>query len=321
MDLIYTNRKRADQGVLSAYAFDLSFGAKENDFEMTLGASESTLEFGAFIYMEGTEYGGIVDGLKTSTNGETITYMGRTWHGLLNSKIIEPDKDEDYFVISGDANEALGVLIARLGLNSLFVAEKELSGITITNYQFNRYCKGYDGIRAMLASVNAKLKIAWKDRAVCLSAEPIKDYSKEPVDGDMASLTVESHKNKVNHLICLGKGDLAEREVIHLYASNVGTIGDSQHFTGLDEYTETYENSSAESSEDLRNGGIERFKELRGIDKAEISIPEAESLPYDIGDIVGATEIRTGVSVASAVTQKIVRINNGAISTEYQTGG
>ena len=34
MDLIYTNANGVDLGVLSAYAFDLSFGASENDFEI-----------------------------------------------------------------------------------------------------------------------------------------------------------------------------------------------------------------------------------------------------------------------------------------------
>ena len=34
MDLIYTNANGEDQGILSAYAFDLSFGASENDFEI-----------------------------------------------------------------------------------------------------------------------------------------------------------------------------------------------------------------------------------------------------------------------------------------------
>ena len=44
MDLIYTNAQRADMGVLSAYAFDLSFGASENNFEMALGKAEAVLE-------------------------------------------------------------------------------------------------------------------------------------------------------------------------------------------------------------------------------------------------------------------------------------
>ena len=319
MDLIYTNAKRVDQGVLKAYAFDLSYGsdADENDFEMILGKSEAMLESKAFIYIEGTEYGGIVDGIKTTTNHESITYKGRTWHGILNSKVIEPDSGENYLVVSGDANEILSMLIDRLGLSGLFVAAKTLSGISISKYQFHRYCKGYDGIRAMLAANGAKLKITWKDRFVYLSAEPIVDYTESPVDGDIATLTVEQHETKVNHLVCLGRGELAEREVIHLYVDQFGRIGDVQYFTGIEEVADVYDNSN---SEDLRSDGIKRLKELRDNDKAEMDLLESESPTYDIGDIVGASDVESGVGVAAAVSQKIVRISNGAISTEYKTG-
>ncbi len=318
MDLIYTNAKKADQGVLITHYFDLSFGAEENDFELTIGTNEPTLESGAFIYFEGTEYGGTVDGLKTSTNGETVTYMGRTWHGIINSKVIQPGDGDDYLTVSGDANLILFSLIARLGLSGLFVAAEELSGVYISNYKFHRYCKGYDGIMAMLAASGAKLKIAWENRSVRLSAVPISDYTESPIDGDIATLTVEQHKQKVNHLICLGKGELAAREVIHLYADQFGRIGDVQHYRGIDEITDTYDNNS---SDDLRSDGIERFAELRNIDKAEITLPETEGLFYDIGDIVGATEYKSGVSVTEKVTQKIVKIENGVVSTEYKTGG
>lgn len=318
MDLIYTNAKKVDLGVISAYDFDLSFGADENDFEMTVGANEAALEFGSFVYIEGTEYGGIVDWLKAETNGETITYGGRTWHGIMNSKIIQPNSDENYFVVSGDANTILASLVSRLSLSGLFSAEEGPSWINIRSYQFHRYCKGYDGIRAMLAANGAKLKMSWEGRSVRLSAEPVTDYTKYPVDGDTAMLTVERHEKKVNHLICLGKGDLAEREVIHLYVDQFGRIGDVQYYTGLEEITDTYDNSN---SDDLRNDGIERLKELRSTDNAEIAIPETEGLSYDIGDIVGAEERKSGIKVSETVTQKIVTINNGVISTEYKTGG
>lgn len=320
MDLIYTDAERIDKGVLSAYAFDFSYGANasENDFNMTLGKSEASLEFGAFIYMEGTEYGGTVDAKKTSTNAESVTYIGRTWHGILNSKVIQPDSGEDYFAVSGDANAIIATVIDRLGLSGLFSAVETESGVNISHYQFHRYCKGYDGLRAMLEANGAKLKIAWKDRAVYLSAVPIVDYTEAPIDGDTASLSVEQHYKKVNHLICLGKGNLAEREVVHLYADQFGNIVDTQYFTGLDEVSDVYDNSN---TEDLRSDGIKRFKELRDSDKANISLTEKnDGLIYDIGDIVGATEIASGVSAAAAVSQKIVRINNGAVSIEYKTG-
>lgn len=320
MDLIYTNRNRVDQGVLSAYALDLSYGAEENDYELILSAEEASLDFGAVIYVEGTEYGGTVDGRKSTTGADTVTYMGRTWHGIMNSKVIQPDPGEDYLVVSGDANEILAFLVARLDLSGLFLAEESLSGMNISNYKFSRYCRAYDGMRAMLAAHGAKLKIEWKGRKVHLSAVPITDYTKMPIDGDVATLTVEQHRQTVNHLICLGRGDLAEREVIHLYVDQFGRIGDVQYYTGLDEITDTYENTNAESSDALRTDGIKKLTELCGTDTAEIAITESADMIYDVGDIVGASDVASGVSVTETVVQKIVKISAGVVSIEYKTG-
>ena len=323
MDLIFTNAKKVDQGVLLAYSLDLSFGedVNENDFELTIGDTESMLEDNAVIYIEGTEYGGIVDGMKSNTDSETLTHIGRTWHGILNSKVIQPDSGSDHLIVSGDANIVLASVIARLGLSGLFVAAENLSGINIAGYQFNRYCMGYDGIRAMLKANGAKLKIRWENRAVVLSAEPIADYTESPVDGDVAPLTVERHGNKVNHLICLGRGELSEREIIHLYVDQFGRIGTVQVYTGIDEIMDVYDYSNAESYEELMKGGIERLTELRDNDKIEVSINEGNDITYDVCDIIAATDTKTGNTANATVIQKIVKINNGTISIEYKTGG
>lgn len=321
MDLIYTNARRADLGALRAYAFDLSFGEKENDFELVLGAAETVLDYGAFIYIEGSEYGGIVDGMKTSTVSDSVTYAGRTWHGLLNSKVIEPDPGAAYLTVSGDANDVLRLLIGRMGLGDLFAVEDIPSGINISKYQFHRYCKGYDGIRDMLSDNGAKLRITWRERFVYLSAEHIMDYSAVPIDGNTAPLSVEKYKNKVNHLIVLGRGELAEREIHHLYVDQFERIGEVRYYTGLEEYSDTYENTNAETTDELLSDARSKLRKLRDLDCAEISINEDSSKVFDIGDIVGATEMRTGVSVSAAVAQKIVRIKNGAVSIEYKAGG
>lgn len=323
MDLIYTDANRVDLGVIPAYAFDMSFGASENDFAITIGKGEATISPKSLVYIEGTEYGGIVDSVKTSTRGDTAIYSGRTWHGIINSKVIQPDPGENYVVVSDDANSILASLVARLGLSGLFVVAEPDPGVYISRYQFPRYCKGYDGIRAMLTKNGAKLKIEWDAtaRAVRLSAVPVVDYSAEPVDGDMATLSVERHDAKVNHLICLGRGELAEREVLHLYADQNGNIGEAQFCTGVEEVVDIYENTAVETVEELRSGGVSRLEELRNIDKAEMDLVETEAPLYDIGDIVGATDIETGISISAPVTQKIVKIENGAIRTEYKTGG
>lgn len=322
MDLIYTNTNGIDLGVLRSYSLDLSFGIDENEnnFELVLGKADPVVEDGAFIYIEGTEYGGMIGSLRSNSASESRTHMGRTWHGVLNSKIIEPDSGADYLTVNGDANTVLGLLVDRLGLSGLFAAPTGPSGVTVKNYQFNRYVKGYDGIRAMLSSCGAKLKMRWAGKRVELYAEKVVDYTNRPVDGDEAALTVERYADKVNHLICLGGGELAEREVLHLYVDQFGRIGTTQVYTGVAEIVEVYDYSSAESSEALRSDGIKRLEELRNIDKVEVTAYEGSGLEYDIGDLIGGTDSSTGNTAKASVVQKIVKIDNGVVSIDYKTG-
>lgn len=321
MDVIYTDGNRADVGVLDKYKFDLSFGASENDFQLEVSGDGVNLDFGAVVYIEGTEYGGIVDIRKTTSNNDVTTYLGRTWHGVMNSKVIQPDSGVAYLTMSGDANTVLSTMVERLTLTDLFSVDTGASGITITNYKFPRYCKGYDGIRDMLTANGAKLQMRWTGRMVELSAIPVVDYTNAPVDNDMAVLDVEKHGQKINHLICLGKGELTDREVVHLYVNSAGQIVDTPTYTGLDEYADTYDYSSAESSDALRDYGIKQLEKLRDVDKSEMSLNEDVDLVYDIGDIVGATDVRSDLSVSATVTQKIVKIDNGTMDIEYKTGG
>lgn len=321
MDLIYTDPRRVELGVLLSYTLDLSYGIdeNENDFELTLGRFEPLLEDGAIICIDGTEYGGIVDGMKSTSSEETRISIGRTWHGVLNSKVIQPDPGQDYLVVTGDANDVLGALIPRLGLSSLFRVASSRSGVSIKSYQFHRYVKGYDGIRAMLASGGGKLKMRWADTGVELYAAPIVDYSSQAVDGDEAILSVERYGAKVNHLICLGQGDLKDREVLHLYVDQFGRIGGKQYYTGLDEVVEVYDYSSVGSSAELRSEGIKQLEELRNNDKVEVTAYEGSGLEYDIGDIIGGTDTASGNTAKATVAQKIVKINNGAVSIDYKT--
>lgn len=325
MDLIYTNASKIDQGVLSAYSLDLAYGANsdENNFEVKLGKNEPSLDDSALIYIEGTEYGGIVDGMKKSSTSEVRAYFGRTWHGILNSKVIAVDYSTSSGIFKGEANKLLADIIYRLSLNDLFTADENDSGVTIKSHQFGSYSLGYDGITKMLSKNGAKLKIAWdaKSRKVRLSAVSIADYTESALDSDVAQLSIERHCNKVNHMICLGRGQQEERWVVHLYVDQFGRIGNKQYFKGSEEYVYIYDNTFCESMEDLISMGETKLNELLNKDKAEIDFAESETALFDVGDIVAATDLQTGIGVSSAVTSKIVRINNGVISTEYKTGG
>ena len=273
MDLIVTDANGIDQGVLRGYTLDEAYGADENDFTLTVPVSSHILSAGCRWYLEdvqdgqciGTEYGGIVDSIATDTGAQTVTYSGRTWHGVLESRVIAPDSGQDYLYVSGDANDVLRMLIERIGLSGLFTVSEDVSEVQIAGYQFPRYVMGYSGICDMLYKNGGKLTMAHVGQHVVLSAVPYCDYSNdEEWDSSQIDLSMKQSLRPVNHLICLGQGDLKDRAVIHLFTDEGGGVQpyavtdhplqDSDYILdtsqkvlfGLDEVVDVYDYSSAE---------------------------------------------------------------------------
>lgn len=320
MDLIYMDEKKRDIGVMKNFTLDLAFGEDENNFELSTVMENNVCESGFYIYAEGTDYGGIIDQIKVNTSSNSLKYIGRTWHGILGSKIIEPDEGQDYLILSGDANQVLASLIQRMNLGDLFVASDAPSGVIVQNYKMNRYIDGYKGIVKMLQSVNGKLNIAFRQGYATLTAKPLVDYSKnEEFDSSQISFEIKKNFKPTNHVICLGAGDLAERTVIHLYADKDGNISHTQTFFGMDEVCEVYDYSNAESDEELENGGKEVMEKSWNSDSVKINFTNASSV-YDIGDVVGAKENVTGISIVQKIIKKIVTLKNERATISYKVG-
>lgn len=320
MDLIYTDTMGNDVGVLKDYTLDLAFGSDENDFELTVDLKHHCCEVGCLVYIENTEYGGIIDGWIVSTVDEKLTYVGRTWHGILAMKIIEPDPGESYMKVSGEANEVIGGLINRLGLSDLFVTPTEQSGLFIDNYSFDRYIDAYSGIKKMLELISAKVKFTFAEGKVIISAVPSVDYSQdEQFDNESVEMQIENRDNTVNHLICLGKGELKDRTVVHLYVDANGNVSDVQTIFGSQEQVSVLDYPSVESEEELVNNGVNKLKELRNARVVEMDFTADEDT-YDVGDTIGAEEIITGTIAVEKITKKIVTINKGEVNIQYKVG-
>lgn len=320
MDLIYANEKREDIGILLDYSLDLAVGADENNFELTLDQNHHCCKSGYFIYIEGTEYGGIIDRIQVNTKSKELKYIGRSWSGILDNKIIVPDQGEDYLTVSGEANQVLQSLLTRLGLTDLFTASNEDSGLMINRYQFDRYTYGYSAVCKMLKKVGGKLHFHYENGSVILSTLPLIDYTEtEQFDTDQVELEIEKVYQSTNHVICLGQGELKDRQVIHLYADKNGNIGYAQTITGLNELTEKYDYPNAESLEELEQGGRKILEEAATEGTVRMSFA-AEETVYDIGDIVGSKDIITGIETKAAIKKKIVTINKGKINIEYEVG-
>nr|DAZ74325.1 MAG TPA: Protein gp18.1, prophage tail protein gp18.7A [Caudoviricetes sp.] len=320
--LIYTDANRIDQGVLSNATLDLEYGRDESDqantFEVLIDRnSKIRLEDKALVYIEGTEYGGKIKGIGTNTGEDVITYKGMTWHGLLNAHVLGPDSGQDYLVLNGEAHTVIRSLIERMNLQDIFTAPMTSSGINI-NYQV-RYEYGYFAILAMLTASSAKLKMTYDNGMVVLSAEPIADYSdSDELDTTQIELEIDKDYLPVNHLVCLGEGELKNRIVLHFYADADGNVSTTQSLFGADENTLIYDYTNADSDE-LSEKGQEKLKELQNCDTVKVDIPEGRVL--DIGDLVGAIDPITGIYVATEVTYKTVTISsNGLVSIAYKVG-
>ena len=320
MDLIYMNSDFEDLGMLLDYEIDMAFGRDENNFECGIATAAHCCEAGFYLYMEGTEYGGIIDSIESNNEQQEVIYSGRTWHGILNSKIIEPDSGQAYLTLSGEANAVIASLLSRLSLTEIFEASTEDSGFVIRNYKMNRYIAGYDGITKMLANVGARVQIAIHGGKVVVSAAPKKDYTQdEEFDSDLVDFKIRKNYKTVNHLVCLGSGELTERMVVHLYADTQGNISQEQTQFGLDEYAATFDYPNVESEEELIRSGTEELKTLW--EPANLSVDfDSDSDAYYVGDIVGACDNVTKISVAAVITKKIVTIKNGQTTISYKVG-
>ena len=314
------NHDKEDVGVIKDYILDLAFGADENNFECIVDIKNHCCEAGYFIYFEDSEYGGIIDSVTVNTDNSEVKYSGRTWHGILDSKVLVPDAGQDYLVCTGEANSVIGILLSRMGLTALFEASEEASGITISGYKMNRYIKGYAGIRKMLKTAGGKLKMAFTNGMVVITAMPLIDYAEdEQFDTDQIDFEITKVSNPINHVICLGAGDLAERTVINLYADSEGYISHTQSITGIEEVTAVYDYPNAESVEELENGGIDIIRDSWNQDSVNFSFNSNDD-SFDIGDIVGAFERITNISVSAEITKKIVSMNNNRTTISYKVG-
>lgn len=237
MDLIYTDGNLIDQGVLQDYSFDMEYGIGEKDtntFECKIQKYNPALQNGlgqdSILYAEHTEYGGIIDRVESDTKNGVITLSGRTWHGILNSFVVEPPKGLVYRIYNGILSTVLSQMIADVGLSYMFEVDVEDESDTpddiITIYNFEvRYESLYDAIIRMLSEYEGKLLCHYFNGKVHLTGMRTANYAAaEEFDSSQVPFKVGVTYNNINHMICLGQGNGANRAVIHLFSDEDGVI-------------------------------------------------------------------------------------------------
>lgn len=301
---------------VSDCVLDCAWGSGENDFELTL-YDGTVLPDRGLVYVDGTEVGGIVDHMKDelSDGVSVVTYSGRSWHGMLAGKVLQPDSGQDYLKVSGPVNQVLSNLLARIGLSDVFKVRAD-STKTIPTFKFDRYCTAYDGIRRMLSANDLKLMFQEVDGTIWMYAKPIVDHN-DTVDSDLVDFSITKDYRRTNHMIGLGKGDLRNRLVVHYYADGSGKVSNTRTFGGRDEIAAVYDYSSAEKDE-LDKQTKKQLQDLQGAGAVDVTVHDGLSL--DVGDRVAGCDHVTGLTVTAIVLKKIVKLSGGLLSVSYEVG-
>lgn len=318
MDIVISTPDGKKQKILDDFSLDLEFGiGLGNDFKLA-GVNER-LALGSRVWIPNTEYGGVIDDDNPSrtVKGDSIYYHGRTWQGILEGNIVMPDSGQDYLTLSGTCNGLIKALIDRSKLSDVFTVSTATSP-PISNYKFNRYIDLYTAIRGMLASVNQRLEIKAIDGAIVLNSKEITDWG-DLLGAENVAFSARRNNRPVNHLICLGKGELKEREVVHLFADEKGNISQTQSLFGLDHVGQVYDISSKSGSE-LLSAGKSKLKKLQE-DKntAKAVLPDAVGM--SIGDSVTAVSTTYGVRAKANITGVVLKIQNGFCSVTPKADG
>lgn len=315
MVLVVNDPTVGDIREIEEFELDIAFGSDENALKLEARADEAPEE-GQFVFIDGTEYGGVVDQASYEAGREasgSILCKGRTWHGILAGKRLLPDSGSGYLSVSGKASDVLASLIERMGLSGLFSAA---SDDTSVSYTFDRFVDGYSGLKAMAKANGRKVVMRRKGGKVEISLPPIVDYANK-VDSDLLDFTLTSVHRCINHLVCAGTGELENRAVVHFYADTAGNVSHTQSLFGVDEICALYDYSNADEAK-LEEEGGKKLREYQT--RGSVEVDAHDDIDVDVGDIISARDNAHGKTVSATVVKKIVQVSHGVATYKYEVG-
>ncbi len=302
-------------------------GATVNDssFELTLSErdwKEEPILIGHHLYIDGTEWGGVVEKIEHDTQSGSLILSGMNWRGMLIRKVIEPPSGSAYLVVSGEANSVLAARITCFG--GLFSADTTDTGVIVSaSWRYNQLLSAMEtafeeqGLTVSIKYVAAK-------QSVLISARAIIDYSGEidlSQDYGISMKSTQGRLDGYNHVIALGAGELLDRDVLHVYRLDDGTItAETPDWieTAKDKVI-TYDYNNPESLADLQSGAEKRLLEYVPGNGVELDPGDAD-IDLQLGDIVGARDRLTGFAASARIVGKILRIDSSGTRIETKVG-
>lgn len=324
MEFVVCDSEKREIGAFNPQNSMLDFELGDtNDVEISCPRGSITRN--QYVVCFGTEYGALMEEYTGNTNSSTETWRGNSFRRFLDEIIVEPPSGKDYLVMSGDAHDIMREVLNN-SYDGMFTISEQASGINFTNYQFDRYVSALSAFSKMLATKDARINIDIKQGGsnepffVELSAVPVNNLSEEIQfsEDSKVNITISDNQRGITKLICLGRGDLKDRQVVYLYAWPDGSVQQREYYTGLRRRTAVYDNAFAETLDDLIDGGVKRLKELMGYKNMSMSV---KNIDLQIGDIVSGRIYATNTYLSKPVIQKILSISNGSERITYKVKG
>lgn len=298
----------------------LGFKYADNDFELQVEEAvweKYPMIKGHYLYEVGTEWGGMVEDVNHV--GTTVKVGGPTWRGMLARKIISPPAGQAYKAITAmEANQAIAALVGT-SLGPLFAVSTADSGMTVSG-SF-RYTNLLAAIHSMLQQYGARLEIIFDGTHVVLSAVSSVDYTDTELSQEYEAPLESSvaYGEAYNHVIALGRGELAEREVVELWRLDDGTITTTTQPAGANDKQFVLDYPNAESLEELTSSATDKLIESSPIESIGINLDEIE-IDFKLGDVVGGRDKVTGLTISKPITQKILKIDKNGRKINYKAG-
>lgn len=319
MELIVADSAGRTLFPLADFELDMDSGwgdGVDNTFDLIVRDASAPLPEAAWrVYADGTEMGGRVERfeLKTGRASSELHWTGSTWSGVLAKRLLWPDAGKDHLTLAGDANAVLRQAIERLGLRSLFSVPDVDAGVAVSYRCSRDVPDAWTNLRLAMRSAGLRLDAKWVDGACRLQAAKVTDW-RGRVDSDLVGFDLTSALLVTNHLKAAGKGELASRQVVDVFADSKGNVGTSKAMAGVFELEEYYDANNSEG-DDLRDQAVSRLKDMQT--EGSVKVTVGEGVSFGLGDVVEARHYSPNVTVSVEISSRVTTATGAGVAVTY----
>ncbi len=326
MELTVTMPDGTEVGMVEVASGDFEWGVSDNSFQVTVRAGDAMdIPDGSALHDPASGVGGLVLGREATWGARAVALSGVTWAGVIDGHVIGPDPGHAYLSASGDVSDVISTLLSRMGLLGPFRVAGGRVGVQVSHtftgsrdaaqQDSGRYMGGWAAIWQLLLASGCSCDFRRRAGVVELLPHRARDLTDAEAVSAGVVIVTSRRTRPTNHLVCLGKGELADRQVAHVYADAKGAVSATQTLFGAEELSETYE---AATADDLVTAGMSRLRKLQAA-ASSVRVSVREGVTCSVGDVVGGTDPTTGEAARAIVTGAIARVGVCGFEYEYKT--